>query len=242
LNGRLSAKDARLAELEKAMGHDFRDKGLLRQALTHVSAVRGGGDRGESYQRLEFLGDRVLGVIAAALLFEAFPSADEGELSQRLADLVRKETCADVARQWGVGAALFLGEGEVMSGGRRKEAILGDACEALIGAVWLDGGIESANAVVRAAFGARVGRPVERMRDAKTLLQEWVQGRGFPAPTYREVSRTGPDHAPHFVVLVEVAGLGSAEGGGRSKRIAEQKAAELLLEREGQWRALETGT
>ncbi len=229
-----TVKEARIAALETNIGHVFNDKLLLRRALTHVSAVRS-GDRGESYQRLEFLGDRVLGIVIAQLLYETFPAADEGELSQRLADLVRKETCAAVARDWDIGPALFLGEGESTSGGRRKEAILGDACEAVIGAVLLDGGFAAAERTVRAGFSPRLTRPVEKMRDAKTLLQEWVQGRGFPTPVYREVSRSGPDHAPDFVILAEVGGLGTAEGVGRSKRIAEQRAAEAFLTREGQW-------
>jgi ribonuclease III len=237
-----TAKEARLLALEASLGHVFSDKSRLTHALTHVSAVRNGADRGESYQRLEFLGDRVLGLVVAGLLCEQFPSADEGELSKRLADLVRKETCAEVARAWGVGPNLLLGEGEVMSGGRRKEAILGDACEAIIGAVFLDGGYAAAEMVVRNSFGARVMQPVERLRDAKTVLQEWAQGRGFPTPVYRELSRSGPDHAPDFLIVADVGGLGTAEGRGRSKRIAEQKAAEAFLMREGQWADQEKNT
>jgi ribonuclease III len=235
-----TARDQRLAALEAAIGHVFVDKNLLRRALTHVSAVRADNPRSDSYQRLEFLGDRVLGVSVAALLYESFPSAEEGELSRRLADLVRKESCAEVARGWGVGAALYLGEGEAHSGGRRKEAILGDACEALIGAVMLDGGYGAADAMVRAAFGPRLNQPVEKLRDAKTALQEWAQGLGHTPPVYREVGRSGPDHAPDFIIRAEVAGLGSAEGRGRSKRIGEQKAAEAFLVSAGQWRSEES--
>jgi ribonuclease III len=230
-----TARDVRFAALEARIGHVFADQGLLQQALTHVSAIRTGADRARSYQRLEFLGDRVLGLIVARHLFARFPQADEGELSQRLADLVRKETCAEIARQWGVGPCLLLGEGEAHSGGRRKEAILGDACEALIGAIMLDGGFDAVEAVVLAAFGPRVERAVERMRDAKTVLQEWVQGQGYPTPVYREISRSGPDHAPDFVIRVDVAGFSTADGAGRSKRIAEQRAAEALLARQGLW-------
>jgi ribonuclease III len=230
-----TAKESRVAALELRIGHVFADKGLLKRALTHVSAVRNGEDRNESYQRLEFLGDRVLGLVISHLLYETFVEADEGEMSRRLADLVRKETCADIARLWEIGPCLYLGEGESMSGGRRKMAILGDACESVIGAVFIDGGFAAAEQVIRASFGTMLARPVERMRDAKTVLQEWVQGRGFPTPVYREIGRSGPDHAPAFNIQVEVTGLGSAEGAGRSKRLAEQLAAEAFLKREGQW-------
>jgi ribonuclease III len=232
---KLSAKDGRLLALQAVIGYHFTDLSLLTRALTHVSAVRQGMDRSESYQRLEFLGDRVLGLVVSHFLFETFPHAEEGELSQRLADLVRKETCAEVARTWALGPCLNLGEGEVHSGGRRKQAILGDACESVIGAVFIDGGYAAAETVVRAAFGPLVVRPVQRLRDAKTQLQEWVQGQGHKTPRYREMARSGPDHAPDFVICVEVDGLGQAEGRGRSKRVAEQNAAEAFLTREGQW-------
>jgi ribonuclease III len=237
-----TAKEARLAALEISLGHVFQDKALFQRALTHVSAIKNGVERTETYQRLEFLGDRVLGLVISHLLFETFPAADEGELSRRLADLVRKETCADVARRWEVGPCLFLGEGESMSGGRRKMAILGDACESLIGAVFIDGGYPAAERVVRAGFTPPLTRPADRLRDAKTMLQEWVQGRGFPTPVYREIGRSGPDHAPAFVVAAEVGGLGAAEGIGRSKRIAEQNAAEAFLAREGQWHGQQENT
>jgi ribonuclease III len=236
-----TAREARLSALEASIGHVFTDKDLFQRALTHVSAIRSGLDRAKSYQRLEFLGDRVLGLVVARMLYQRFPAADEGELSQRLADLVRKETCAEIAREWGIGPNLILGEGEIQSGGRRKEAILGDACESLIGAVMIDAGFEAAEAVVLAAYGPRIESPVERLRDSKTLLQEWVQGQGYPTPFYREVSRSGPDHAPDFVIRVAVTGLGQAEGAGRSKRVAEQKAAEAFLLREGRLPAPNAG-
>jgi ribonuclease III len=232
---KISAREGRILALQAVIGHDFADSTLLLRALTHVSAVRQGMDRSESYQRLEFLGDRVLGLVISHLLFETFPHAEEGELSQRLADLVRKETCADVARSWALGPCLNLGEGEVHSGGRRKQAILGDACESVIGAVFMDGGYAAADKVVRGAFGPLLTRPVQRLRDAKTQLQEWVQGQGHPTPRYREMARSGPDHAPDFVISVDVEGLGHAEGQGRSKRVAEQNAAEAFLTRAGQW-------
>jgi ribonuclease-3 len=192
-------------------------------------------DRGRvaSYQRLEFLGDRVLGLAVAELLFAAFPKADEGELSKRLAELVRQETCADVGRAFDLGAAIRLGPSEVNSGGRKRTAILADVCEALIGAVFLDGGYPVAAALVERLWGDRLRTAARPPRDAKTVLQEWAQGRGLPTPNYREVGRSGPQHNPMFRISVELPNLEPAEGVGRSKRAAEQAAAALLLEREG---------
>ena len=228
-------RDELRAGLEHRIGYAFRDQALLERALTHVSAVAGERFRGDTYQRLEFLGDRVLGLVVADLLFRAHPEADEGELSRRLAALVRKETCAEVALALGQGEAIRLGEGEAQSGGRRKGAILGDACEGLIGAVFLDGGFAEAYGFVERFWGARMREPAAPQRDAKTALQEWAQGRGLAAPVYREVGRSGPDHRPSFRVAVAVESLAEAVGVGRSKRMAEQAAAEQVLIREGVW-------
>lgn len=219
-----------LEALEASIGHGFVNRGLLEHALTHVSASAA---RPDSYERLEFLGDRVLGVVVAHMLYETFPAESEGELSRRLADLVRKESCAEVAERWGVGPFMRLGDGEAQTGGRKKRAILGDICEAIIGAVYLDGGAPAAEAVVRDAFGARMQTQGRRLRDAKTSLQEWAQGRRLPTPAYRMKSRSGPDHAPFFEVEVEVEGFVAAQGGGASKRVAEQSAAQAFLDREG---------
>lgn len=219
-----------LEALERSVGHGFVNRGLLEHALTHVSASSA---RPDSYERLEFLGDRVLGVVVAHMLYETFPQESEGELSRRLADLVRKESCAEVAERWGVGPFMRLGDGEAQTGGRKKRAILGDICEAIIGAVYLDGGAPAAEAVVRDAFGVRMQTQGRRLRDAKTSLQEWAQGRRLPTPCYRTKSRSGPDHAPFFEVEVEVEGFVAAQGGGASKRVAEQSAAQAFLDREG---------
>ncbi|MDB5650536.1 MAG: ribonuclease [Hyphomicrobiales bacterium] len=224
-----------ICDLEGAIGHNFADPELLRRALTHVSAVPADTARSETYQRLEFLGDRVLGLAVCDMLCTAFPDAAEGELSRRLADLVRKESCAEVAIDWGVGVHLRLGEGEAQTGGRRKTAILGDVCEAIIGAVYLDAGFEVARDVVVRAWTARMNAPKRPLRDAKTALQEWAQARGRPTPLYREVSRSGPAHAPVFVIGVEIDGFEPAEASGHSKRIAEQAAAEAFMIREGVW-------
>jgi ribonuclease-3 len=222
--------DCDLAALEARLGHGFVNKRLLIHALTHVSASQA---RSDSYERLEFLGDRVLGLIVAHMLYGAFGSESEGVLSRRLADLVRKETCAEVAESWGVGPYIRLGDGEAQTGGREKRAILGDVCEAVIGAVFLDGGLLAAEAVVRAAIEPRMQAPGRRLRDAKTSLQEWAQARRLATPHYRLAARSGPDHAPYFEVAVEVDGFAVARGAGNSKRGAEQSAAQAFLEREG---------
>lgn len=218
------------AALEARVGHVFRDKDLLRWALTHVSAS---AHRPDSYERLEFLGDRVLGLAVAHMIYEGFPDDSEGELSRRLAALVRKETCAEVAELWGVGPYIRLGEGEAQAGGRKKRAILGDICEAIIGAVFLDGGAEAAERVVREAFGPKMHEAGRALRDAKTALQEWAQARRLAPPRYRLVSRSGPDHAPFFELAVEIEGFEAAIGSGSSKRAAEQAAAAAFIAREG---------
>lgn len=229
-----------LAALQARIGHGFRDRELLDQALTHVSAAAGANIRTASYERLEFLGDRVLGLVIASELLAIYAAADEGELSRRLSDLVRKETCAAVAEEWNIGLNLRLGAGEAQTGGRRKLTILADACEAVIGAAFIDGGLEAARGVVLAGWAARIRSAPGDRRDAKTTLQEKVQGEGFPPPVYREVSRTGPDHALVFVVTVSVTGIGSASGEGRSKREAEQAAASAFLS--GEYVAVESKT
>jgi ribonuclease-3 len=219
--------------LEARLGHVFADKALLERALTHITAARSKEGRLGSYQRLEFLGDRVLGLAVADMLIKAYPEADEGELSRRLAELVRAETCAEVAEEMELGPYIRLGAGEAGSGGRRKAAILSDVCEAVIGATHLDGGYAAAAALVERFWGERLLAPKRPLRDPKTELQEWAQGKGLAAPIYREVARSGPDHNPQFRVAVMVDGVEEAEGAGRSKRAAEQAAAEALLVREG---------
>lgn len=221
---------ADLAELESAIGYAFADKALLHHALTHVSASP---QRPDSYERLEFLGDRVLGLIVAHMIYVYFPKESEGELSRRLAALVRKETCAEVAEDWGVGPYMRLGEGEAQTGGRQKRTILGDACEAIIGAVYLDGGAEAAAGVVGAAFGPKMRAAGPNLRDAKTALQEWAQARRLTPPRYHMIARSGPDHAPAFDVAVNIDGYEPAFGVGASKRAAEQAAASAFMLREG---------
>jgi ribonuclease III len=223
---------ATASALEQTIGHRFKDEELLVRALTHISAL-GGGSRTASYQRLEFLGDHVLGLIISEMLFHAFPKGDEGELSRRLADLVRRETCADVARAINLGEAVRLGNSESNSGGRSRTAILADVCEALVGAVFLDGGYPAASQLVEQLWGDRMRAPTRPLRDPKTMLQEWAQARGLPTPAYKEVERIGPHHNPEFRVAVILPEREPVEGRGRSKRVAEQAAAAAMLQREG---------
>jgi ribonuclease-3 len=217
------------AQFEERIGYRFRNAALLEQALTHISALTGARNRAGSYQRLEFLGDHVLGLVISDMLFRAFPKADEGEMSRRLADLVRKEACADVARAIELGEAIRLGTSEANAGGRSRTAILADVCEALIGAIFVDGGYPAASALIERLWSARMRTPARPLRDSKTALQEWAQARGLPTPAYREVERKGPDHDPEFRVMVELPDLTPAEGLGRSKRAAEQAAAAAML-------------
>ncbi|WP_439521470.1 ribonuclease III [Marivita sp.] len=215
-----------LQALSERLGHRFERPELLVRAVTHSS--RAGINR-EDNQRLEFLGDRVLGLVMAEALLAGDKTASEGQLAPRFNALVRKETCADVAREIELGAALKLGRSEMLSGGRRKLALLGDAMEAVIAAVYLDAGFDTAKAMVLRLWGNRIGSVEDDSRDAKTALQEWAQARGMPPPSYVELSRDGPDHAPNFVISVRLENGQSAEAKAGSKRLAEQAAAKALL-------------
>lgn len=226
---------AALPALEQRLGYSFKQGALLQQALTHSSAISPGKRTAQSYQRLEFLGDRVLGLVVADLLYARFPKANEGELSRSLNALVRKETCASVARALDLGAFLRLGDAEARTGGAEKDAILADVCEAVIGAIYCDGGLEPAYEFIRAQFGDMVEPAISRRADAKTALQEWAQARGLEPPVYEEIERTGPDHAPEFTVAAVVSGFARAEATGRSKKVAEHLAAEAFLLRENVW-------
>jgi ribonuclease III len=225
---------AELSALESRLGYRFRDSALAVLALTHLSAQNSSGQgRAQSYQRLEFLGDRVLGVVIAGRLYQAFPNASEGELSMRFAKLVRRETCVEIATQWDVGPHVALGLGEARGGGRKKAAILADVCESLIGAVFVDGGFAAAEALVLSAWGDRITAGAEPARDAKTAVQEWAQSRSLSPPRYEEVERSGPAHAPHFVMRVALEGFEPEVGAASSKRAAEQAAAQAFLDRWG---------
>ena len=230
---RKAPADAVSSAIEERIGHKFADPGLLSTAMTHVSALKPSRKRGESYQRLEFLGDHVLGLIVSDMLYRSFPNADEGELSKRLADLVRKESCADVAKSLGLADDIKLGAVGPGAGARLRKSVLGDICEAVIGAVFLDGGYPAASEFVERNWTERMRKPRQPLRDPKTVLQEWAQGKGLPTPVYREVERTGPHHDPQFRVAVDLPGLAPAEGVGGSKRAAEKVAASVMIEREG---------
>lgn len=219
-------------ELEAELGYKFKTVALVERALTHAS-YRGQGKAREDNERLEFLGDRVLGLAVAELLTETYPTAKEGELARRLNKLVSGETCAKAARNIGLGRFLILSESEAGSGGRDKETILADAMEAVLGAVFADAGYDKGRAVVRKLWTHLDDQKPKATADAKSALQEWAQGQGLPLPRYTHVSRTGPDHAPVFVSEVQVSGKGPARGEGASKRAAEQAAAMALLVREG---------
>lgn len=233
MSGRLTKSEkARLEEVASRLDHKFSDLSLLKRAMTHMSII---GDRqsGESYQRLEFQGDRVLALVVTDMLMAEFPHANEGELARRLTALVRNETCVEVARELDLGSAIYLGSGEAGSGGRRKKAILGDVCEAVIAAVYQDGGFEAARDFVVGNWQPKMHRYNQAQRDSKTELQEWVQGKGHAVPEYAIERRSGPDHAPEFLVSVTVEGIKSMSAAGASKRSAEHAAAYRLLLREG---------
>lgn len=211
--------------LEKTLNYRFKDAQLLTLALTHRSLGLEGTD---SNQRLEFLGDRVLGLVVAHLLFTEYHGEREGELARRHARLVSKDTLAEVAKQIGLGAHLHLSASEDATGGRDNPSHLEDACEALIGAMYLDGGLGPAASFIETYWKPLLLSVKEPPKDAKTELQEWAQGRGMALPEYREVARSGPDHAPEFTIEVLV-GKHHASGSANSKRAAEQDAAGTLL-------------
>ena len=214
--------------LKNALGYEFTSMALLHQALTHRSLAK---EPQQSYERLEFLGDRILGYIIADLLLEACPEEQEGSLSKRHADLVRRETLAEIACQAGFGAHIHMSRGEADAGGRNNQAILSDICESLIAAIYRDGGIEPARRFVEKFWHERLRLPDAPPEDAKTKLQEWAQGRGLPLPDYKVVGREGPDHAPVFTIRLLVEGRDAVVGIGASKRAAERAAAGILLER-----------
>lgn len=222
--------------LEARLGYRFADPELLDRALTHSSAVSPGKRVEKSYQRLEFLGDRVLGLVVADMLYRRLPKANEGELSRSLNSLVRKETCAAIARELELGKEMHLGESEARTGGASKEAILGDIAEAVIGAIYCDGGLGQAYEVVERLFGPQIEHAGNVRADPKTTLQEWAQGKGREPPLYTEVERRGPDHAPEFTISVQLGGFEPLTATGPSKKLAEHKAAERFLIREKVWR------
>jgi len=232
----VSRRQKSYEQLQARLGYSFTDPDLLERALTHSSAVSPGKRIERSYQRLEFLGDRVLGLVVADMLYKRYANANEGELSRSLNTLVRKETCADIARQLNLGAEMILGDSEARSGGADKDAILGDVTEAVIGAIYLDGGLEPARAFIERHFEDYLADGQSNRADAKTTLQEWAQARGLEPPAYVLVERTGPDHAPQFTIGVNLTGFDRLEATGPSKKVAEHRVAELFLVRQKVWK------
>jgi ribonuclease III len=230
------ARNTALKDLSARIGHDFADPALLKVALTHASA-RAGARPNDDNERLEFLGDRVLGLAIAELLANSFPKAREGELARWFNHLVRAETCAEIAQEWELGTFILMSGGEAGSGGRGKKTILANACEAVLGAIFADGGYDAARAVIHRFWKPQLDMLELAAPDAKSLLQEWAQGRRLPLPRYLEIAREGPDHAPRFTAEVQIDGVAPERGTGANKRAAEQAAALAMLLREGVWQA-----
>ena len=224
-------KSEAIRSFEQRLGYEFSNLSLLVEALTHSSIA---SDFRKDNQRLEFLGDRVLGLVMAEALLEIDQTAPEGTLAPRFNALVRKETCAEVARQIELGGVLKIGRSEMLSGGRRKDALLGDGMEAVIAAIYKDGGFEIAKTIIIKLWGDRIKNVKVDARDAKTMLQEWAQARGQNPPNYEVISRSGPDHAPDFLVKVILASGETSEAMAGSKRQAEQMAAKELLQTIGE--------
>lgn len=224
-------KSEAIRSFEQRLGYEFSNLSLLVEALTHSSIA---SDFRKDNQRLEFLGDRVLGLVMAEALLEIDQTAPEGTLAPRFNALVRKETCAEVARQIELGGVLKIGRSEMLSGGRRKDALLGDGMEAVIAAIYKDGGFEIAKTIIIKLWGDRIKNVKVDARDAKTMLQEWAQARGQNPPNYEVISRSGPDHAPDFLVKVILDSGETSEALAGSKRQAEQMAAKALLQKIGE--------
>jgi len=221
----------RLAGLEEIIQISFQNKHLIEKALTHPS-YGDGRSKKPNFERLEFLGDRVLGLLTAERLF-LLDTSDEGSMARRLNALVRKEACARVARKIGLGTYLLMSPSEVRQGGRDKTSILGDACESLLAAIYLDGGMEAAGKFYDEFWHEELESVFKKSnKDPKTELQEKASAHGYGLPSYTVMERSGPDHRPLFVIEVDVPGLGAAKGTGKSKKDAERFAAQHLL---GNW-------
>jgi len=219
----------RLKSLQQRIGHLFNDASLLHQAVAHASSSNQPDARTESNERLEFLGDRVLGLVIADMLFKRFRHEDEGALSRRLTALVRKEALARIATRIDLAPCLTLSQGEEDTGGRKNPALLADACEALIAAVYMDGGLDAARQFIENNWQDLLDEDPTPPKDAKTALQEWTQARELGLPKYEVSGQTGPSHAPIFSITVSVRGYHDQNATGPSKRRAEQDAADAML-------------
>jgi ribonuclease III len=229
-------RDTALQQFFERLGFAFKDRSLVALALTHASA-RPSLKPNEDNERLEFLGDRVLGLAIAELLTQTFPEASEGELARRYNQLVRAETCAEIAKEWELGQLILMSGGEAESGGRGKKTILANACEAVLGAIFIEAGYQTARDVVFRFWASELASLDLAAPDAKSILQEWAQGRRLSLPRYVEIAREGPDHKPRFTSEVQIDGVAPERGHGANKRAAEQAAALAMLLREGVWQA-----
>lgn len=223
---RLTEMSGDLDELQKLLGHEFGHLDVLRRAVTHASAEPRAWN---AYERLEFLGDRVLALVLAEHLLDRFPHEREGAIAKRHVGLVRREALAEIARQIDLGRYLIVSKGETEAGVRESETILSDAMEAVIGALYLDGGLEVVRRFILRCWNPLVEAERRPPQDAKTTLQEWAQARRLPLPAYETVGRDGPAHAPEFTVRVTVEGFPPESGRGKSKRLAEQDAAGKMM-------------
>lgn len=226
--------------LKDLLNYAFTDKAVLLRALTHASFGGGQSDATKTYQRLEFLGDRVLALVIADALSERFPKADEGELARRLNHLVRAETCAAIAKRIGLDRHVRTDDLDVTKPTRAASAVLADVCEAVIAALYTDGGMEPAKRFILTNWQSFMDEADAARRDPKTALQEWAHARQKPTPTYRETSREGPDHAPVFEITLKVESYEPVVAQGTSKRDAQQLAAKTMLVREGAWKMEES--
>ncbi|MEO6607622.1 MAG: ribonuclease III [Aestuariivirga sp.] len=224
----MARKGVSFSALEDILNHHFAAPDLLQAALTHGSRI----GKGPDYQRLEFLGDRVLSLVVAEALFKTYPDEAEGSLAARLSLLVRGETCAKVGLELGIQDFVILGEKEKRKGVQESSSVLGDVVEALIGALYLDGGMDAARAMIEHGWAERLKQSPASLKDAKTFVQEWALGKAFPLPSYSVVSRSGPEHAPVFTIALTVGALAGAEAQGNSKQAAEMAAAQVFIERE----------
>jgi ribonuclease-3 len=223
-----------LEKLQQSLGHSFANPGLLAEALRHSSDpdVQKGG--AASNQRLEFLGDRVLGLVVAEWLLQRYPGEAEGEIARRHADLVRMRALARAGGDIDLASFIAMSAGEDQAGGRQNPALVADACEAVIAALFLDGGLDAAAGFIRDGWAEMIAEAPAPPVDAKTRLQEWAQGRGLTLPSYAETARQGPEHSPQFTVEAGVEGYPAVAGTGASKRAAEQSAAAALLAKLGE--------
>mgnify|MGYP001017124939 FL=1 len=219
---------ANLDTLQAAIGYTFNDSSLLKQALTHSSAA---SKRLKSNERMEFLGDRVLGLLLAEMLLEAYQDEDEGGIGYRFTALAQRDALARVAGDIGLADQLTLSTGEHMMGGRENPGVLADGVEAVLAAIYIDGGLDAARAFVHTHWTTMMREDKRPPKDPKTTLQEWAQGRGLGLPNYTVTGQSGPDHQPIFNVSVELTGAGKEVGEGQSKRAAEQAAAVALLQK-----------